>query len=311
MSILFYYKNFIYNLFMEIIILFVFLALIITLVVFLILNWLKEHESWKDQAKKEEKELRQSLLIVKSINQFNHWIFKYDDEEFIKHYRNDFSGSVSSDRLASLKLYDQFIDLGSSFFQVKNGIFNLPTSFFSKLSLEAKEEIEKIEQTKKLLLEALKRKHISSTEAILTVRNSMKKYYQLIALPLSEIANLEMKTIYDENQESNSIISHEKHKIDVIKNTKMSERTTETVFGWSKAKTKRQQKKQVREYKNNIRIEKQKIKNRNKDLKLRKYLINHGDIQKTAREYLKYLQEIKKPIPEEHLLNSNINKLIT
>ncbi len=276
----------------------VFFALLIALIVFLIIGWIKEHESWKDQAKKEEKELRQSLLIVKSINQFNHWIFKYDDEEFIKHYRNDYSGSVSNDRLASLKLYDQFIDLGDSFFKVKDGIFNLPTSFFSKVSMEAKKEMENIEMQKKLLLEALKRKHVSSTEAILTVRNTMKKYYQLLAVPLSEIANLEMNTIYSENEESMSIISSEKHRIAVIKNTRMSEKTTETIFDSSKAKAKRMNKQKIKDSKKIIREENAKIKKRNQDLKLRRYLIKHGDIQKTAREYLKYLQEVKRPLTE-------------
>ncbi len=294
---------FIYNLNMEVVIIIIFLLLVVTLIIYVVYDWMQKHENWKDQAKREEKELRQSLLIVKSINQFNHWIFKYDDEEFIKHYRNDYSGSVSNDRLASLKLYDQFIDLGDSFFNIKNGVFNLPTSFFSKVSMEAKREIEKIEMQKKLLLEALKRKHVSSTEVILTVRNTMKKYYNLLAVPLSEIANLEMQTIYSENEESQSIIKQEKHRIEVIKSVRMSEKTTETVFGWSKSKTKRKNKESVKLSKQRIKEEKRKISKRNQDLKLRKYLINHGDIQKTAREYLKYLQDVKRPLTEIELGN--------
>ncbi len=291
------------------------LAIIIGLIAFimfyLIKNYLSESLSWKEKADLEEKELRQSLVIVKSINQFNHWIFKYDDEEFVKHYRNDESGSVSNDRLVSLKMYDQFVDLGDSFFKIKDGIYNLPTSFFSKTSLTVKDEIEKIEVKKKLLLHALKRKHISSTEAILSIRNSMKIYYKLIAIPLAEIANLDLQSIEDENKESISIIEHERVRIKTLKSTKMGSKTTESVFDWSKQKAKRSLKRSVRESQRIISHEQKKIANRNSDIKLRKYLIKHEEVQKTAREYLKYLNEIMESIPEEKLNNIEQNRSIT
>ncbi len=238
-------------------------------------------------------------MIVKSINKFNHWIFKFEDDDlFVERYKNDFSGSVSNDRLASLKMYDQFIDLGDSFFTIKSGIYNLPNSFFSKTSLEAKKEIEKIEQKKKLLLEAVKRRHITSTEAVLTVRNSMKLYYKLIAVPLAEIANLDMQTIFNENRESNFVIEMEKERIKQLKNSK-KENTTEYMIN------KLSNKKRIKESKRLISDHVRKINSTSKDLKLRKYLIKHQEIQKTAREYLMYLRDLKAPLEGENKL---INK---
>ncbi len=305
---------FIYNLIMNfttLLLIFIFFGLVILTVYFLIKEYLSDALSWKEKAKLEEKELRQSLLIVKSINQFNHWIFKYDDEEFVKHYRNDNSGSVSNDRLVSLKLYDQFVDLGDSFFKIKDGIYNLPTSFFSKASLTAKEEIEKIEVKKKLLLHSLKRQHITSTEAILSIRNSMKNYYRLIMVPLAEIANLDMQSIHDENNESLSIIDQEKTRIKMIKNTKMGSKTTESVYDWSKKKANRTHKRVVKESKRIINDERAKISNRHADLKLRSYLIKHADVQKTAREYLKYLHHIMEQLSPEQLAKIEANRAKT
>ncbi len=287
------------------------LGLIAFTIFYVIKNYISEAMSWRERAELEEKELRQSLVIVKSINQFNHWIFKYDDEEFVKHYRNDETGSVSNDRLVSLKMYDQFVDLGDAFFKIKTGIYNLPTSFFSKTSLQVKDEIEKIEVKKKLLLHALKRKHISSTEAILSIRNSMKNYYKLIAIPLAEIANLDMKSIEDENKESLSIIEHERNRIKMLKSAKMGSQTTESVYGWSKQKTRRSQKRSIKESQKTIEHEQRKIGRRNSDIKLRKYLIKHEDVQKTAREYLKYLNEIMESIPEDKLRHIEQNRSIT
>ncbi len=287
------------------------IALVIAIIYYVIKTYLSVALSWKEKADLEEKELRQSLLIVKSINQFNHWIFKYDDDEFVKHYKNDFSGSVSNDRLVSLKMYDQFVDLGDSFFKIKSGIYNLPNSFFSKTAMTVKDEIEKIEVKKKFLLHSLKRQHISSTEAILSIRNSMKNYYKLILIPLAEIANLDMQSIQDENEESESIINHETTRIKVLKGTKMGSKTTESVFDWSKQKARRLQKTTIKESQKIINAELKKIESRNADLKLRKYLIKHEEVQRTAREYLKYLYEVMEKIPEEKLSNVEQNRAIT
>ncbi len=273
-----------------ILIMILFFSAIIALIGFLIRGWFHNDKNWRERARQEEKELRQSLRIVKSINKFNHWIFKFDDDDiFIERYKNNYSGAVSNDRLASLKMYDQFIDLGDHFFNIKNGVYNLPNSFFSKTSLEAKKEIEKIEQKKKLLLEAVKRRHITSTEAVLTVRQTMKLYYKLIAVPLTEIANLDMQTIFNENKESNFIIEMEKEKIKHIKNKK-KENTTE--YQINKLSNKRL----IRDSKRIISEHTKKIDSTKTDLKLRKYLIKHQEIQMTAREFLNYLQELRTPI---------------
>ncbi len=284
--------------FFNLLIIGLFLAVVTMLIIVIAKHFNREHYNWKEKAQQEEKELRQSLTIVKSIDQFNQWIFKYDDEEFVNVYKNDFSGSVSKDRLASLKLYDQFIDLGDAFFNVKNGIFNLPESFFSKISISAKREIEKIEEQKKLLLDALKRKHVSSTEAILTVRKSMKLYYNLISVPLSDIANLDIHLIEGVNKETQDLIRTEKEKIKLAK--KHLKGTTGFLF-WGDAKVKRSVKRSVRDSKKIIRHNEKLTKDRNTDLKLRRYLIKHGNIQKTAREYLTYIQSIKTPLTEEQL----------
>lgn len=272
-------------------ILIIFLALVLLLFYFLFKKARDSHESWKDKARKEELELRQSMKIVQSIDQFNHWIFKYSDEEFVKHYKNTETGSVSQDRLASLKLYDKFIDLGESFFLIKKGIYNLPPSFFSPVSIEAYKELSKIEKKKRLLLEALNRKHITSTEAILTVRTSMKLYYNLICVPLSDIANLDIENIQDGDIKSKDRIDIAKRNIDKVNSSKTP----------TDKKLKIAYKRTVRDSNKLISHEKKEIKKRKDDFKLRSYLINHGDIQSTARRYLKYISDLKTPYTTEEL----------
>ncbi len=266
--------------------------LLISILLLALKVWRENHESWKEKAKLEEKELAFSLEVVKSIDQFNHWLFKYDDDVFVMKYKNDESGSVSAERLASLKLYDQFIDLDENFFKIRKGVYNLPTSFFSRLSMEANEEIIKIEESKKLMMEALKRRHITPDEAIMTVRTKMKDFYRLISLPLSEISILDRFAIENENNESLVLIKELNHKIKITKDDNSTyEHVKDSIV-------KESRKVKIRKYKNLIRDEKEKIRFRSKDFKLRNYLAKNGMIQKIAREYLLYLEEVKKPFDE-------------
>ncbi len=279
---------------MEKFIVLVFIACVLLLIVSLIYlyakSWRDKHESWKEKAKIEEKELHQSLKIVQSIDRFNHWIFKYSDEEFIAKYKNDSDGSVSSVRLASLKLYDQFIDLDERFFHISKGIYNLPSSFFSKVSMEAKETIDKIENSKKLMMEALRRKHISPNEAILTVRSKMKEFYELLRLPLSEIAILDRFAIENERKESIELLKNLKQKYNDLKlqPVKLDHVKTKDVKNAKKI--------ELRKINSQIKKQQEKIKISAQDFKLRNYLSKHGEIQKVAKEYLKYIEEIRKPI---------------
>ncbi len=279
---------------MEKFIVLVFIACILLLIVSLfylyVKSWREKHESWKEKANLEEKELYQSLKIVQSIDRFNHWIFKYSDEEFISKYKNDEDGSVSNVRLASLKLYDQFIDLDEKFFEISKGIYNLPNSFFSKVSLEAKEKIIKIENSKKLMMEALRRKHISPDEAILTVRAKMKDFYEMLRLPLSEIAILDRFAIENERKESLEYLKKLKQKARDLKlhPTKLDHVKTKDV--------KNSRKIEQRKVKSQINDQKKKIRYSSQDFKLRNYLSKHGEIQRVAEEYLKYIDEIMKPL---------------
>lgn len=151
---------------------------------------------------KRRKQLKVLVTIEKSPREINkwirknyewiEWIIKTDDNNILADFKNNIDGSVSEEKMKSLKLYREFEVVYENEWKDINQFFRLiPSHFVSSEYRRLLYQSLEVEKSVETSFYAFKEDHINSQEHILTLRKQTKELIRIIYLVVNELTKLD------------------------------------------------------------------------------------------------------------------------